>query len=193
MDKSLPLQGYRSWFSFINNTMLHLSIDENDLDNLDISQTVSDKFSSDLSNELNTLKSKINDNKLHTYSNLYDQFSLQNYLSFGLPKSITKDLSKIRISAHDLLIERGRYFRPRMAREERLCTYCNQVEDEEHFILFCNKYKDLRSSLFRKIGIIPDLSSSGEAFHVFKMLMNPTNAKNTKHMCNFISEALKIR
>ena len=44
-----------------------------------------------------------------------------------------KNLQKNRINAHDLLIESGRYFRPRIPREQRICVQCNQVEDEEHF------------------------------------------------------------
>ena len=81
----------------------------------------------------NLFKRQINDNKLHSYSKIYDSFCLQSYLSFGLPKSLTKELTKIRISAHDLLIDHGRYFRPRIPREQRICVQCNQVEDEYHF------------------------------------------------------------
>ena len=36
-----------------------------------------------------------------------------------------------------LNIERGRYSRPKVPREERICKFCNEVESESHFILFC--------------------------------------------------------
>ena len=68
---------------------------------------------------------------------MYTLFSLQTYLSFGLSKVATKELSKLRISAQDLLISRGRYFRPRVPREKLLRTSCNKIEDEEHFIRYC--------------------------------------------------------
>ena len=84
-------------------------------------------------------KRQINDDKLHTYSKINDSFCLQSYSSFGLPKSLTKELTKIRISANDLLIERGRYFRPRIPREQRICVQCNQIENEEHFPPFVFK------------------------------------------------------
>ena len=72
---------------------------------------ISKKYCSDIYEEINLFKRQINDNKLHTYSKIYGCFCLQSYLSFGLPKSLTKELTKIRISAHDLLIELGRYFK----------------------------------------------------------------------------------
>ena len=36
--------------------------------------------------------------------------------------------------------------------EERLCVFCEskQVEDEEHFMLDCEAYKDLRARLWKK-------------------------------------------
>ena len=92
---------------------------------------------------MDLFKREINDNKLHTYSKIYDSFCLQSYLSFGFPIWLAIELTKIRISAHDLSTERGRYFRPRIPREQRICVQCSQVEDEEHFFLFCRKYSNL--------------------------------------------------
>ena len=43
-------------------------------------------------------------------------------------------LSKLRTSSHDLEIERGRYVRPKLNVDERLCLSCNVVENEEHFV-----------------------------------------------------------
>ena len=42
--------------------------------------------------------------------------------------------------------------------EERVCEMCQDgsVEDEEHFILKCNKYTTERNELFRTIGITGD-------------------------------------
>ena len=52
----------------------------------------------------------------------------------------------MRISAHKLEIERGRYSRPMISREERFCKYCtNEIEDEKHFILKCPLYINIRT------------------------------------------------
>ena len=47
----------------------------------------------------------------------------------------------LRMSAHNLQIEMGR--RTRTPREDRKCI-CGDIEDEEHFLLQCNLYKDIR-------------------------------------------------
>jgi hypothetical protein len=49
----------------------------------------------------------------------------------------------MRISAHNLNIETGRFYN--LDRHERVCSMCNLnvVEDEYHFILQCEKYIDI--------------------------------------------------
>ena len=103
---------------------------------------------------------------------------------------------KIRISAHDLLIEHGRYhFRSRIPREQRICVQCNQVEDEEYFFLFCRKYTNLRITFFNKLHLkIPVLKpNTNERFKLFYELMRPRSAVDTKFTCKFIHEALELR
>ena len=72
---------------------------------------------------------------------------------------------------------------------------CEQVEEEIHFMLFCSKFKDLRKLLFQRLNIhTHDLRpDTVEAFSVFSKLLNPTNEKETKYICNVISDAMKVR
>ena len=42
------------------------------------------------------------------------------------------------------MIEEGRRKRPIIPREERICKTCNKIEDEIHFLVDCDKYKDDR-------------------------------------------------
>ena len=116
-----------------------------DLDNIDFSQNIHYKFVVEVSKQLYLINEA---NKLYTYSKIYKNFTCQTNLSFGLSKTVTKELSKLRISAHDLMIEKGRYFRPVIPINQRVCLNCEQVEDEMHFTLFCSKFQDLRTLLF---------------------------------------------
>ena len=50
-----------------------------------------------------------------------------------------------------LAFEKGRYFRPKIKRENRLCSRCNQIEDEQHFLIHCTKFVDVRKLLFQKL------------------------------------------
>ena len=52
-----------------------------------------------------------------------------------------------------LAIETGRHDKPKIAKEERKCRYCNldEVEDEKHFLLKCPLYNEERLSLFNSV------------------------------------------
>ena len=56
-----------------------------------------------------------------------------------------------------LRVETGRFSRPRLEPEERICLTCNngQVEDESHFLLHCDTYQEYRQRLF---GFIPNIA-----------------------------------
>ena len=56
-----------------------------------------------------------------------------------------KALCRLRISAHDLQIERGRY--ANIAREDRKCRTCGVVEGKLHFLNDYTRYDLLRQRL----------------------------------------------
>ena len=62
---------------------------------------------------------------------------------------VRQALSKFRISAHKLEIERGRYTVPKTPVCSRIRKQCNigMVEDEIHFLLECPKYSVERNTL----------------------------------------------
>lgn len=81
-------------------------------------------------------------------------------------------ISKIRLSAHKLAIESGRY--NATFRNERYCNACktDAIEDETHFIFQCKAYSHLRNSFFSnfykiiKIDIANNLDKERYILHV---------------------------
>ena len=68
-------------------------------------------------------------------------------------------VTKLRLSAHKLNIETGRY--TNTPRENRICTFCNDnaVEDETHFLRDCTLYNKIRESFMQKHNLnLNDLS-----------------------------------
>ena len=59
-------------------------------------------------------------------------------------------MALFRTGSLPLAIETGRYARPPVTVENRLCVVCNKncVETEKHFLLDCPLYDDLRLILF---------------------------------------------
>ena len=79
----------------------------------------------------------INHNKLRTYSTFKKNFSLEPYL--GLVQNRSQRM--LRISAHNLNIERGRY--KGLAIVHRVCKYCQNemnIDDELHFLNKCKTF-----------------------------------------------------
>lgn len=46
-------------------------------------------------------------------------------------------LTRWRLSCHKLRIETGRYKRPKIDRERRVCLHCGRLEDESHVVFDC--------------------------------------------------------
>ena len=90
LDKTLCQDGYKSRYSCIRNLMQRFPTTEQEMQSYDMSESISTKYLSDMNKELSRLKNHVQDNKLNTFSSIYTQFSLQNYLSFGLSKSKTR-------------------------------------------------------------------------------------------------------
>ena len=70
-------------------------------------------------------------------------------------------ITRWRLSNHDLRIETGRYVRPIMPRNMRVCSVCvDSVEDEDHALYHCQLYDDVRKnywSLLEQYPIITDI------------------------------------
>ena len=95
--------------------------------------------------------SKKGGNKLRTYRLFKKNITFETYLNlrdFEKRKAITR----LRTSTHKLKIETGRYnahnnyIRP----EDRTCVHCDRTspEDELHFLIACDMYRDIRNELF---------------------------------------------
>ena len=74
-----------------------------------------------------------NSPRLEMYARYKHNFELENYLNFITEKKYNVALTQLRLSSHDLALERGRY--EYINRSDRICKLCNSksVECEYHF------------------------------------------------------------
>ena len=94
----------------------------------------------------------INDDssKLRTYSKLKVNLGIENYLLSNLKIAERTSISKLRLSNHVLMIEKGRH--QNIHKTLRLCPPChNHVETEEHFLIVCPHFSVMRNALFHKV------------------------------------------
>jgi hypothetical protein len=62
------------------------------------------------------------------------------YLNDLCLTNFLRAMSRLRTSCHPLKIETGRHCKPPLPRQNRICSVCNVIEDEEHFFVSCKKY-----------------------------------------------------
>ena len=138
----------------------------------------------DLHNESNS--------KLRTYKLIKNSYQCENYIKMNAPAKYIKALAKIRLSDHELEIERGRYHTPKTPLQERKCQYCNTLEDEKHFLLECENYRTERETMNKSITHtkIPEQRDSGEKM---SMLLNPKCEKSLKAVAKYIILCKKVR
>ena len=92
-------------------------------------------------------------NKLRTYKMFKHSYETESYVKCHiLSRTRRSALAKFRCGVAPLRIETGRY--EMIPYGERYCFNCeNKIESEEHVLLECPIYNDIRSELFSKIQL----------------------------------------
>ncbi len=90
------------------------------------------------------LNEMLNKPKLKTYIIFKDEFNFEKYL-YVYNENHRHALSRFRLSAHSLEIERGRWHKPVIPEKGRTCKFClnGQIENEKHSFSDCFLYTDL--------------------------------------------------
>lgn len=99
-----------------------------------------------------------NGSKLRTYRLYKHDAKSAPYVLQNISRFERRTMALFRSGALPLAYETGRYSRPPVSVDDRLCVYCNsgRVENEKHFLMECNLYDDLRYNLFFEISKFVD-------------------------------------
>lgn len=140
-----------TWYSSIEKLLKILDIQNMSYTKKDFGTSLKQSLNKKYSNDWLLTNEMLKDGKLSTYLFLKTNFGLEKYLTLLRPE-YRKPICRLRVSAHRLLIEMGRY--NNTPRTERICKncMCNEIEDEEHFIIRCNKFTKEREELFELIS-----------------------------------------
>ena len=84
-------------------------------------------------------------NKLRTYRQMKSDFHVESYCLDILSRKHRGSLAKFRSGTAPIKVETGRY--RNLDLSERVCFHCAScIEDEEHVLMVCPIYEDLRLS-----------------------------------------------
>jgi hypothetical protein len=90
--------------------------------------------------------------KLKFFREIHQSGERPPYIDICKLKSDRSLLSKFRLSAHSLAIEKCRY--SNIERQNRVCLSCDtEVENEYHFFSTCPHYISLRKTFLQKVNI----------------------------------------
>ena len=132
--------------------------------------------------------------KLRTFCQFKKSFQMENYVKL-FNRSSRSSLCKLRISAHQLMIERGRYASPKIPVDDRLCIYCDlgEVEDEFHFILKCKLYDTLRTQLIDDMSDIYNNIDIDNSHDLFIRIMCASDYDSIFPLINYVNSAFRKR
>ena len=133
--------------------------------------------------------------KADTYRSVKAVISFEKYLHSVKNNKHRIALSRLRLSSHPLLIQKGRHRKPSLPRSERKCPYCkDHVENECHFVISCPLYSLERENLFKSVirnfTSFKDIPSDNQKF--FFVLTNEDPALLSE-LALFVHRAFKIR
>ena len=72
------------------------------------------------------------------------------YLTKINERYLRNAIAKIRLGSHNFYNERGKWQCPKIEYTSRLCTECDEIEDEFHIILQCKRFNQLRKRYLPK-------------------------------------------
>ena len=129
--------------------------------------------------------------KLRTYGLIKNKSGFEIYLD-KIPFRDRVAFTKLRLSNHQLMIEKMRHQFPKPPESERLCPFCqNLVETEIHFLLTCPTFSNHREQM---ISLATNTIPSFETLNItekFQALMTETTIIKTT--AKYIRRAFEVR
>ena len=145
---------------------------------------------------LGRLNEHITENKkLNLYASFKTIYKFESYLDYIQDFTVRCILAKLRISAHNLQIETGRFSKNKTPRDERFCPYCKtldifKVEDEVQFLLTCPLFNEERQIFLRKIHKTFPNTLNVERIQYVNLVNEPRRLYYNKGFREFLQKVL---
>jgi hypothetical protein len=128
------------------------------------------------------IKNGHDSNKLRFYKLLKGSFKQEPYISLVNNRNQRCQLSRLRISAHSLAIEKSRYSHEYIPPEMRKCTYCTLgcQDSEVHFLTQCPSFEFKRRCYLGKLSSLGLNIENCDYISQAAIMLCPTTAKQAK-------------
>ena len=136
-------------------------------------------------------------NKLRFFKTFKSSFTREKYLDDIKNRNQRCWLSRLRLGAHRLEFEMGRW--NKIPPDRRFCKYCHfsgstpQIGDEQHFLLGCNTFRLKRQCFLGRLKSILPHSAMLSNQQLLATILCPPNARVAKLSNKFIKILFKSR
>lgn len=112
-------------------------------------------------------------NRCRLYREIKESYNMADYLRYNISATLRSSLTKIRLSSHRFMVERGRWAKPKIQYVDRKCTLCtsNDIQDEYHMLIQCPQFKDEREKYIKRYYYVRP------SMYKFVQLVNSSNKK----------------
>ena len=187
--------GHYNWVSYARDLRVLYEIQQTDTRS-NVKNKVFKHFQSKV---LHSLNAHITDNKkLSLYASFKTNYKFEPYLDYIADFTVRSTLAKLRLSAHNLQIETGRFSKKKTPRDERFCLYCKSqntftVENEVHFVLACPLYNEQRRLFLEEIYRYFPTTALLDDYNMYKWLMSQEDYNITKRLGMFCKNSFSKR
>ena len=128
--------------------------------------------------------------KLRTFRVIYNEQDHMGIVYTNLTRRQRSLLVKFKTGILPLGLEVGRFVNKPI--EHRLCLTCEEglLDDEFHFLLYCDALKDIRSKYFAGRNYLEDVEDPTDRVELCKLMFT---SNNLKHMGRFMEEMFDRR
>ena len=135
--------GFDTWYSRASDLVHKYSLESNpnlQKYKLQAKNTIQNDFIRDW---YGNIQKHIKNPICRTYSLFKFQFKMEPYLIYIQDRKLRRSLTLLRTSSHALGIETSRHRQNNNQKESnRLCSTCNTLDDEIHFLLHCSRFSE---------------------------------------------------
>ena len=186
-------QGFKTWVSPVFKVMRELDINpssDKNAFNKKCKQTLIENFKTDWGKNLRDIQ---RNPILRTYNTFKQRYVTEPYLYLVKNIKYRVALSRFRSSSHTLEIERGRYVKPIIPVQERLCRVCLVLEDERHLLFHCVLYDGERRQLLSKIEARYNGCLSLDIHQMWSFLLSNEDCQCLTWLGKYLYDAFEIR
>ena len=186
-------QGFKTWVSPVLKVMRELDISpSSDINafNKKCKQTLIENFKTDWGKNLRDIQ---RNPILRTYNTFKQRYVTEPYLYLVKYIKYRVALSRFRSSSHTLEIERGRYAKPIIPVQERLCRVCLVLEDGRHLLFHCVLYDGERRKLLSKIEARYNGFLSLDIHQMWSFLLSNEDCQCLTWLGKYLYDAFDIR